>query len=104
MCNILQSNYITGINRGTRYENYLSLRDYTKMDLKKKYRVVLMTVFCSEKGSVVEFCEENKGPPFPHPPPRKNCSILQIFRFQKIILHNGSNQLVIQYHMINRPI
>jgi len=25
-----------GINRGTRYKNYLSLREYKKMDLKKK--------------------------------------------------------------------
>ena len=83
MCNILQSNYITGINRGTRYENYLSLRDYTKMDLKKKYRVVLMTVFCSEKGSVVEFCEENKGPPFPHPPPAKIAVFYKYSVFKK---------------------
>ena len=39
MCSILKSNYIRGINRGTRYKNYLSLRDYTKMDLEKKNTV-----------------------------------------------------------------
>jgi hypothetical protein len=54
------------------------------MDLKKKYLVVLRTAFCSEKGSLVEFCEENKGLPFPHPHhPAKIAVFWQIFRFQK---------------------
>jgi hypothetical protein len=52
------------MNKGTRYKNDLLLTDYTKIDLKKTTVGVLRTVFCSEKGPVVGFCEENKGPPF----------------------------------------
>ena len=81
---------------GSRYNIFLSSRDYTKMDLKKKNTVGFRgRYFTLKSGQWWNFVKRIKDHHF-----QQISVVRQLFLFQKIILHNGINQLVIQYHII----